>query len=101
MTHYPEDDHETYTHELLSLDVWGNEEDGFELNQTFSTGELISFRDDFDDEKLIEVVREALELDPDYFTVSNVAIDGDNEFGLYFTDKNTGKPLVHTRIHQE
>jgi len=43
--------------EILSLDVWGNEEDGFEINQVFATGNFIDIDDnDTNLEILIKLV---------------------------------------------
>lgn len=44
--------------ELVSYDVWGNEEDGFNVNAAYRTGKTIQFDSDISDKDLVELVSE-------------------------------------------
>jgi len=81
---------------ILSYDVWGNEEDGFEINDTFSVGSL-ELEDDeqYDDSVLVEKLIEA-ELLAEDARPEDFAFDGD-EFHVFIADADTGRPIFGLR----
>ena len=38
----------TNKYEVCSVDIWGNEQDGYDLNDVFATGKVVSLRDDME-----------------------------------------------------
>jgi hypothetical protein len=45
-------------YEYISYDVWGNDDDGYEVNQSFHTGEIVKIDPLDDDEGLIKSLQE-------------------------------------------
>lgn len=46
------------TWELISYDLWGNQEDGFEVNAAYRTGKVIEFDSNLSDSELESLVSE-------------------------------------------
>lgn len=78
---------------VVEYDVWGKAEDGYEVNGTYCTDEVITITEDATDKEICDWLREHLYPDlPD-----KVTIDGDNEFSLYLGDAEDGMPLLELR----
>jgi hypothetical protein len=83
--------------QVLSLDVWGNEEEGFEVNQSFNTGKFIEMTlNQYEDDHFIltEMISLGLLTNEAY---DKVEIDGDGPT-LYISDDRTGKPLYELQM---
>ena len=80
--------------EIISLDVWGNESDGFQVNQAFNTGKFIEFADDSDDGVIVDALKAGGFL-VDTVMVDDVTIEGEIDFQLYIEHAETGEPLWH------
>lgn len=75
--------------EIVSYDVWGNEKDGYDINQSFSTGLCIEIADPYNVPALIkELKKEYLR---DRLRASTFEIDGDADYSLYLTRTIKGK----------
>lgn len=102
------------SYELWFYDVWGNEEDGFEVNdrycvsrdfviptmpKTYNRGKPGQFTDFVPSSKeLITALVDAGELRPSALT-ADITIDGDGE-SIYLTDYN-GCPLCELCLNEE
>ena len=81
-------------YEYISYDVWGNDEDGYEVNQAFHTGEYVDIDPMADNEGIVKnlqeqgFIRGAIEYD-------ELRIDGEAEYSLYFEYK--GRPEFELR----
>jgi len=79
---------------VVELDIWGDEVDGFEVNNAFYTSYSLGVSEDCSDAKIIQGL-----IDIDYLSVDvtedDVEIDGDPEHGLYINLAENGKPLIH------
>lgn len=70
---------------VCSLDVWGNEEDGFEVNQSYSTG--VTVLADMSDDYYYRQIRE-------HFNPRGAfKIEWQDESNADVSDKATGRPL--------
>lgn len=95
--------------EVRSLDVWGNEEDGFEINQSFRAGQILlpvfeveynvgmpqAFKSwDVSDATIVNTMREEGFL-RDAVKPSQISIDASEglEGSMWLNDAETGKPL--------
>ena len=80
-------------YELIEYDVWGNARDGYDVNQTFRTGQYYDIDPDWADKKLIsELKKDGLIRKSIKF--KSIEIDGD-KFSIYFEYKN--KPEFELR----
>ena len=73
-------------YEIVSYDVWGNAMDGFHVNQSFYTGEIVSIDPESSDYAINRKIG-----------IRGVSWDGDPEFSLYGTIKRNGKPALELR----
>jgi hypothetical protein len=78
-------------YEIVSLDVWGNEKDGFEINCGFYTGAVITI-DPYDNKDIIRKVRQAGYVNK-ALPYQNFEIEGDPEFELtlYYSSRRLGQ----------
>ncbi len=78
--------------QVCSLDVWGNEDDGFEVNNVFRTG--IDLLPEMDEAYYYKQIRE-------YFpAIPQFEINWSDESWADVDDKKTGKPLLQIRGDQ-
>lgn len=77
---------------LITYDVWGNNEDGFWIHQTFRTETIIDLIKGMKNERIIEVLREKGVL-TDKATKENLKIDGNIDSVIFFIDSEKGLPL--------
>lgn len=82
--------------EIFGYDVWGNEEDGFEVNDVHSTGRYVKLHEDMDDTDIIDTLKEI-----DYFGVRYrsdwFTIDGEFDDVLYIILAAKGLPICELR----
>ena len=83
----------TNTYKVISHDVWGNEEDGYTVNQSFTTSHEIELADEASDKDIENALKgiEYLSDEADTYT------DGENEFALYVYRASDGYPLCELR----
>jgi hypothetical protein len=81
--------------QLMDLDVWGNEEEGFEVNDMWAIERFEWTLAEWEDDTF--VINELIE--SGYLTEKardRVGLDG-NERTLYINDDQTGRPLYEIR----
>jgi len=76
------------TFPVLSIDAWGNPEDGYEWNQWFHVG-TIELDLDAENREIIQAMVNAGYLTPKGLDVATVEDDG---YNLVIIDKETGEP---------
>lgn len=47
------------TYQLIDYDVWGNDDDGYSVNQSFRTDTWIEIDDSWDDARLVKELKKA------------------------------------------
>lgn len=86
-------------HQILALDVWGNEVDGYEINDLKTTNIFVELDNGMTNDEIIIAVRAACEHDEDAALYS-VDEGSDVEHAIYIYTKN-GKPAYFTRASME
>ena len=86
--------------EIVDLDVWGNKDDGFVVNDRFKTGYFLELteRELTDDRLFIARLRSDGWLKKGVHYTS-VEILGDSEHGFYINDARTGEWLFELAVH--
>lgn len=98
----------TVKYDVWSLDVWGNEEDGFDVNdrscfqcevefptthEIYNEGTDREFSDDWPtDQQIIDTLIEIGFLNTDV-KLEDITIDGENDFSLYLDQAENGFPI--------
>lgn len=82
-------------YEILAIDVWGNERDGFEINNMINTGVVFEVDDKDDDKKLLKRLRKALGHRADAKGYHDPFQD---EYMLCFHRNKDGKPCYYARL---
>ena len=77
---------------ICELDVLGNSEEGYEVNDVYVTDEVITITEEATDEEIGDWLREYL-----YPNLPAITIDGDYEFNLFIDAEEDGKPLLELR----
>ena len=85
---------------VINLDVWGNEDDGFEVNDLHNTGLVVDLADDADDASIVSALIEVDALQ-DYVTGADVDISGEPEFTLFVDDATNSMPLFHLQAIED
>jgi hypothetical protein len=78
------------TWRVYTLDVWGNEDDGFEVNDRSRAGTVV-IPTDATDEDIVRLLRANAFLDP-RVKASDIDIDGD-DYSMTVDDAKTGQPI--------
>jgi len=83
-------------YKLVSYDVWGNDEDGYEVNDAHFTGDIIELETGMTDEGIIDKLKEEGWVKE---TVKNdeIRIDGEEEYSLYFVYEPMEYPMFELR----
>lgn len=77
---------------ICELDVLGNSEEGYEVNDVYVTDEVVTITEDATDEEIGDWLRNNL-----YPNLPAITIDGDYEFSLFIDAEEDGKPLLELR----
>jgi hypothetical protein len=80
---------------LYTLDVWGNQEDGYDVNDSFSQG-TIALPDGFTDNDLLKAIADKIGLSNPQLA----QIEDHGEF-IEVTDKTNGIPVFHLYYDNE
>lgn len=86
-------------YEVISLDVWGNEKDGFEINAAYTTGREVELPENPSLDETLKALRAAGEFDRTAHT-KTIAWSPEVEHGseeLTVIRRKTGKPLLTLR----
>lgn len=78
--------------ELIEYDVWGNARDGFEVNQAFYTGKLVTIDLDMDDASINRSLAQQ-----GVKGCKGIEWEGESDYTLYATLKRNGKPMGELR----
>lgn len=79
--------------EILTLDVWGNARDGYDVNNVFSSGQFIELPADFSDADVLKALKAGGFAKPG-IRASSVEIDGDDGF---LSVDYMGRPEIQLR----
>lgn len=90
---------EFFKHEILAIDVWGNQKDGWEINDMKTTGTFVDLHDEMTDEEIIVAVRGALGHRKDARGYHIQSSGESVRYGGVCIDRNkNGKPAYYTRV---
>lgn len=86
-----------YKYEIVDLEIWGNEDDGYEVNDAFHTLEYIEIEDIDDDKEILNAVSHYLK-DP----IKNCYIDNmSSEETIYINAYKNDMPLIELQLVTE
>lgn len=77
---------------ICELDVLGNSEEGYEVNDVYVTDLVVTITEDATDEEIGDWLRNNL-----YPNLPAITIDRDYEFSLFIDAEEDGKPLLELR----
>jgi hypothetical protein len=80
------------TYRLYTYDLWGNEEDGYQVNDVYRTGDTVDIDDDTPDATVIAMLETAGILEPGACEVSPIG-DG----GIIYIEDANGNPCCELR----
>jgi len=83
-------------YEIIDYDVWGNEEDGWQVNQSFHTGRFVEIPEGARDYQIVRALKNAGVFRSRVQT-ADVRIDGEEGYSLYLEDARTGRPELELR----
>jgi len=83
-------------YKLITYEVWGNDEDGYEVNNAHFTGDILELELELSHEATIEKLKEEGWI-PEKVKSEDVRIDGEGEYSLYFMYEPTGYPMFELR----
>lgn len=72
---------------VAELDVWGNAEEGFDVNNVYRTDRYIDVKD-----TEVETLTKALN---EWYSLPAFTVDGDEEYTLFLESEDTAKPLLY------
>ena len=78
-------------YEVILYDVWGNSNDGYDINEKFHTGKFVELGDKATDEEIVDMLH-------DDFDLPDVRLDDSNEGVIYIEDARTGEPLMELEV---
>ena len=84
---------------VVSLDVWGNEIDGYEVNSAYYTGIDITC-DIESDQDIITSLQVGEGFLSDKANIDTITIDGDPDFMITVDDTETGYPLYQLHANR-
>ena len=76
------------TYKVLSIDAWGNSDDGYEWNNWFNVGS-IELNINLSESEIMQAM-----FDAGYITDSNGDYVEDDQYNLVICDKKTKEPLL-------
>ena len=85
-----------HNYEIITLDVWGNNEDGFEVNDKFATGRFIELKDNATDWDVCQILKGHGLLLPGTRT-RELCITDDGFDTITIDDIDNGQPLFELR----
>jgi hypothetical protein len=85
-----------HRHQILTLDVWGNARDGWEINNMYPYGESVDLSDDMTDAQILRATSIAM----GGGSAAGLEVEADMAIGdgdIYICVKKNGKPVVALR----
>ena len=83
-------------YEIIDYDVWGNEEDGWQVNQAFHTGRFVEIPEGATDAQIVRILQDEGEI-KESIRPADVTIDGEEGYSLYLEHAPTGRPEFELR----
>jgi len=83
-------------YEWIDYDVWGNDDDGYTVNDTHRTGRYVELLADVTDADAIEALIAGGFLSE--AARGSVTVDGEDGYSLYFTEPRNGYHLGELRV---
>lgn len=78
--------------QVLDYEVWGNQEDGWDVNDVFKGSLIVDLPEDFTNEQLLNALIE-IGYFSDKANMETVAFQDLSEFSVEFLEADTGMPL--------
>lgn len=82
----------TRRYKLCTYDVWGNADDGYDVNDIHETSTIVELDPNASDAAILQALGDATGA-----KTSNVEVDMPDEDTVWLTDKRDGKPLAELR----
>lgn len=80
---------------LYTYDVWGNDEDGYEVNNVFGTDDVAHITEDLDDNDItLTLIKQGIVNEN---CKGKLVYEGEFDYTLYASWINTGKPAFELR----
>lgn len=90
----------TTRYRLINYDVWGNEKDGFEINNQFYTNDYVEIPKGASDAEIISILKDEGIIKKGAKKES-IEIDGEEGYSLRFTHRPTGRPEFELRSKRD
>lgn len=90
-------DPQRYVYDVHGLDVWGNAEDGYDVNDVYPSRGSVTLRDGMTDAQIVSSLRREGFIGSRVRT-KRVRVDGDMGDALYIEDAKDGKPVYQLRV---
>ena len=84
----------TTRYRFWSYDVWGNENDGFEVNDVYSSMAVVNIDERISDEDICEIVKS-------WYGEKVVMDQGSDVDVMYFSSEANGQPICELRVDRE
>ncbi len=92
-----EDIPESVVYEVHPLDVWGNERDGYEMNDVWPSRGQIEVPEDASHDDIVRALKREGFIDRNIH-MRSVGIDGEVGYELYIHEARTHKPVYELRV---
>jgi len=83
-------------YKLVTYDVWGNDTDGYEVNDAHFTGDSIELKTELNDSDMIDKLKEEGIID-EHVKNEEIRIDGEEAYSLYFVYEPLEYPMFELR----
>ena len=95
-----EDETEFTRYQLINYDVWGNERDGFEINQAFTTRHYVDIPKGAGSDEIVSILKDEGLIEATA-RKDSIEINGEEGYDLSFTDRPTGRPEFGLRAERD
>ena len=86
---------EPVKYQLITYDVWGNDTDGYKVNNAFTTSDYITLTGDETDDQILQIMIDAGISSTD--AIGKIEFTGEHEYSLYAEWVSNGKPAFELR----
>ena len=83
-----------HEYQIVFYELWGNDEDGWEVNNVFHSSETVVIDETATDAEIVKILTECI-TGLDDADINNVDIDGEPGYTLYV--ELNGKPFIELR----
>ena len=78
-------------YQLINYDVWGNEDNGFDVNDKFPSGQYVEIPEGASDDEIVRILKNE-DIIKKTVRAKSIEIDGEQGYDLYFSYGPTGRP---------